>query len=144
MVAKFALVPYGRPTADSRICLFLLPLAAAVILGLLFMHVLAMLPSEQGMSDNDVGAVTTTLERGIGHGDAGAVTATEAATSMQNAADHGVHAGGTCLSSSPQALAIAVPGDVPDLTPAAPQPQAPRPDPMGQAPDLFTLCVLLN
>ena len=125
MVATLALAPHSRPRIDSGIFLVVLAVVAAVIMGLLLMHVVAM-PTGGGM----------------GHDEAGAAMATSDTTaSMQTSADHGAHAGGTCISSSPQAVAVVVPPDSVDLMPAVTQPPVIRPDPAGEAPGLFSLCV---
>lgn len=126
MVATLALAPHARPRTNSGIFLLVLPLVAAVIVGLLLMHVLPMHPSEEGMGHDGAGAAMATSE----------VTA-----SIQTVADRGVHAGDTCLSSSPQTIAVVAPADSSDLTPVVAQPLAMRPDPTGDAPDLFFLCV---
>lgn len=126
MLLPLALAQLSRPRTNSLIFLLVPLLVAAVIMGLLFMHVLTMHPSEEGMGNDGASALMATSE----------VTA-----SIQTAADRGGHAGDTCLSSSPQTVAAVAPADSSDLTPVVAKPLAMRPDPTGGAPDLFFLCV---
>lgn len=129
MVATVALARPARPGTNPGAFFLAIPLAAAVIVGLLVMHVLPMHPSEQGMGHDEAGAV---------------VTASEATASIQAVAVPGVHAGDTCVSSPPQAIAVVVPADSPDLTPGTARPPVIPPDPTGGGPDLFSLCVQLR
>ena len=126
MLATLALAPHSRPRVNSGTFPAVLALMVAVIVGLMLMHVVAMLPSGEGMGHDGAGAAMTTSD----------MTA-----SMPTSADRGVHAGDTCMSSSPQAIAVVAPADALDLTPAGTQPPVIRPDPAGDAPDLFSLCV---
>jgi hypothetical protein len=126
MVATLALAPHARLKSGWGTPLLVVPLLAAVILGLLFMHVLAMLPQEQAMGHSYAGAAMIAPERG---------------TSMQTAVDHRGHVGETCMSPSPQVVAVIAPAHSPDVSPAVPTLPATGPDPTGGAPDLFSLCV---
>ena len=126
MVATHALARRARPRIDSGTFLLVFALVVPVIVGLLSMHVLAMHPSEERTGHDVAGAAMATLD---------------VAASMQTAADHGVHAGDRCMSSSPQPVAVVAPAESLDLTPAGTQPPVIRAGPAGDSPDLFSLCV---